>query len=162
MNHKSHNYRGHRTRGTVEILVFVKPFQQSGSVAVLLTELLSAQDTHVIGVQYDDSEPGIRAEAVGVDLTARTAFAQALVGVWGAIELRLQQPAPVEVIKLVVAPNMVDSCGAGTESFQDCIKSLVGGAAGLVEAVDYISELKDESWFDRRLRPTIQGVSEEL
>lgn len=139
MNHKSYSYLGHRTRGTVEILVFVVPFQQSESVAVLLTGLLSAQETHVIGVQYDESEPGIRAEAVGVDLTARSAFAQARVGVWCAVELRLQQPAPAEVIKLVVAPNMVDSCGAGTESFQDCVKSSVGGAAGLVEAVDYIS-----------------------
>ncbi|TNN81574.1 hypothetical protein EYF80_008019 [Liparis tanakae] len=79
-----------------------------------------------------------------------------------AVELRAQQRAPAEVIKLVVPPHVVDLHATGAELPQHGVQRPVRGAVALVEAVDKVSQLEDELRLHSRLGPPGLGVPQQL
>lgn len=70
----------------VEVGVVVVLSDQTQSVLVLLTALLSTEQTHIVPIQDDEGEPGYRAEAVRVDVTVSRSCVQGPVGVQSTVE----------------------------------------------------------------------------
>lgn len=144
----------------IQVLVAIVLFQQEHRFLVLLGGLLSAQHTQVVGIQYNEGEARVRAEVVGVDVAA--ALCQAPPGVRTAVELRAQEPSPVEVVELVVPPHVMHLRRARAELLEHHLQRLLGGFVAPIEAVYDVTQLQDEVRRDSRLGPTLERLSHEL